>query len=1002
MNSDIENTIRLLDALKNPINPSHQDALCSLTQNSSNPDFILALFHVFARDSTCSLDIRQLAGLTIKNYAYPHFMNLNQDSLNNIKMEMISSLQCDNDSIRRTGATLISRLSEAFPGELWYDIIPHIIMILEQDTTNQNYIQSDGAMQAILQICEDASEKLFMSSKTDTNTFIKQPIEMLLPTLLKSFRSNHESIRCRALQSINKLLYMLPSDDDTNTNNSIGVLLTHMPYFIEGLSILSSDASVSVQTAVCVGVNELASRRISLLSSIIGGICDFMTNAVGTASKTIAIHACEFWQILLVQEQAESLVMPRLTSLVPALINRLGLTSEQLFFERAEEEALATTEQDINAHRTKASEDDKEGQELSSIQTVRKMSGLTLDSLASVFPEQVCAASMTDINRLIHTPPVPAASAAAAVEVESEFGNSNKRALFSSIASTGIDTSRSDLGIDGSRNILLPQIGTIWSREQAFLAMGTLSSGCLTYMQSNRLLPDIYRVLVQTLQQGDIPPEVRGTAAWVAGRYASWLFEPSRAGVDDDYNKYQANGNGHATCNEPTIAWGDMVEKVIDPLVAALLEMMKERQNGLQAASISCLIRLTEEAEVEMIRYASSMVEVMAEAFQFYGLKNSSLLCDLISVLCDIAPDIALPHQSSTYLPQVLSKFTTMPVCHSLQFAVMECLSTISIKMGSDFVPYIGATMLRTVEVLDHCVSALEGEEAEVGIETELIETSFDLAAALICTLESCNNCGILLTSPTLRNGQPALQALMHFLSKSLQHPSVDLKRAALGFSGDLTRCLPDLVESSQAIQPILSVALSSLKTIEWDTLKLVNNSIWCIGEICSVKPLSLTPVIDNIIYELVHISSNRVADTELRLTLVCTLGSLALQMPRKIGNVVSEVLEQWCRSLRVCGNAGRPESSEIAVALQGLAVACAHSPSPGILSDMRCACDFIAAAAQCSALLYTDSYPCNGSITNTPRELIFQLQREHPQNVEKGISRLDRDTKDRFQRALA
>jgi hypothetical protein len=223
--NELRIAIALLQALRDPRRSDHVIALRSLDTNTLQPSFILHILHIFAHGSKydasygISTDIRQLAGLIIKNYVFPHLTGLSSDLQQYIKKELMNILCDPLSDLRKTAAILIGKISESFFISFWLDMLPIIIDNLTIESATNNSYLFDGCLHAIHRICEDSSVKLSLSSSendslssTATVPTGFKPLDILVPRLLILLQQcNDSSVKIRCLESYNCLLYLLES-----------------------------------------------------------------------------------------------------------------------------------------------------------------------------------------------------------------------------------------------------------------------------------------------------------------------------------------------------------------------------------------------------------------------------------------------------------------------------------------------------------------------------------------------------------------------------------------------------------------------------------------------------------------------------------------------------------------------------------------------------------------------------------------------------------------------
>lgn len=438
----------MLQALRDPTRSDHGRALASLDEHVANPSFVLVMMHVFSSGAQyaqqgLTTDLRQLAGLIIKNYVFKHLVQLPVEVQTILKREVVRVLQDSIPDIRKTAAILAGKISESFPVATWSDMLPPILQMLSADLFPTHGSVLEGGLEAMQRICEDSALKLALDD-------VHRPLDALIPKLLALLSCSESSVRISALRSYNALLYLLNPDnfaDESSSpksqNNSPRVtkhitssaignaahpLIMHMNAFITQLAGLSTDADTTVRTLVCQAITTISTTHVAVLDSYFPDICVFMLAALADAQECVAIEACEFWAVMLESSDTKQAIETHLPPLVRHLVSRLYLTAEQMETERVNEEAENSGEKELNLrpihHRNSSnsgryvyfiyfmnfklcmtqtfhiillssSAEDAENAELSAKWTLRKQAALLLDTVAVSFPPaDVLAAGM--------------------------------------------------------------------------------------------------------------------------------------------------------------------------------------------------------------------------------------------------------------------------------------------------------------------------------------------------------------------------------------------------------------------------------------------------------------------------------------------------------------------------------------------------------------------------------------------------------------------------------
>jgi len=192
----------------------------ALGQSVTNPSTVLHILNVSSRGAAyetagLSPDIRQLAGLVIKNYAFQHLPRLPPAVQQMVKQEIIHALTDALTDIRNTAAILVGKISESFPIDTWADVLPSLLQMLDLAQHGQ-LVVADGALQAVRRMCEDSVEKLSMDTA-------RRPLDSLLPRLIALFACPEDVIRLRALETINSTLFLFsPSAAPHSGSSSSG------------------------------------------------------------------------------------------------------------------------------------------------------------------------------------------------------------------------------------------------------------------------------------------------------------------------------------------------------------------------------------------------------------------------------------------------------------------------------------------------------------------------------------------------------------------------------------------------------------------------------------------------------------------------------------------------------------------------------------------------------------------------------------------------------------
>ena len=425
----LQQAIDFLIALNQPTRHDHKTALLSLESSSNDPNFAITLLHLFkgstTSEFTLTIELRLLSAMIIKNYICKRLIKYPIEAQSLIKQGILLTLNDYDTNIQNTAATLVGSLVKYLPIELWIDILPYLFNNMQYDTTNANTTTTSnhiilGSLKAIKILCEDSTDIIC----TINNGEIFKTLITLLLSLL-SHNNTHISIKLNTLYSINFILAILPTIDNTDltnlnlnsqlsipetshytTDNMINISIlfyTLLAQYLQLISHLATDTNIDIRCAVCKSVLLLTTTygETDTYTTLFPSICIFMLHSVNDNNENVAMEACEFWSMCIEEERFQTVIIEYILQLIPILIIRLRLSEAQLLQERADAEAEATGEKRLQFkpihHRTSSSNgghnsdqnDDNGGGhnydqelELSSQWTIRKECALLLDCIS--------------------------------------------------------------------------------------------------------------------------------------------------------------------------------------------------------------------------------------------------------------------------------------------------------------------------------------------------------------------------------------------------------------------------------------------------------------------------------------------------------------------------------------------------------------------------------------------------------------------------------------------
>ena len=96
-----------------------------------------------------SIEIRQAAGLLLKNNLKGAYPSMSQENQKYIKSELLPCLGAVDRNIRTTVGTIISVIVNIEEGSGWPELLPALVTCLDSNDLNH----MDGAMDALSKVC---------------------------------------------------------------------------------------------------------------------------------------------------------------------------------------------------------------------------------------------------------------------------------------------------------------------------------------------------------------------------------------------------------------------------------------------------------------------------------------------------------------------------------------------------------------------------------------------------------------------------------------------------------------------------------------------------------------------------------------------------------------------------------------------------------------------------------------------------------------------------------
>ncbi|WOL18764.1 transportin-1 [Canna indica] len=357
-----------------------------LQQYNQLPDFNNYLVFILARAEGTSLEVRQAAGLLLKNNLRTTFGSLSSSYKQYIKSELLPCLGASDRTIRSTVGTVISVLVQLERVAGW----PELLQALAQCLASNDFNHMEGAMDAIYKICEDIPEEL----DADVPGLTERPINVFMPRLLQFFQSPHAILRKLALGSINQFIVVMPT-----------ALFTSMDQYLQGLFHLARDPSAEVRKLVCSAFVQLIEVRPSFLEPHLRNVIEYLLQANQDHDDEVSLEACEFWSAYCEGNLPPDGLREYLPHLIPVLLSNMAYADDdETLFDAEEDESLPDRDQDLkprfHTSRFHGSDNtEEEDEDTVNVWNLRKCSAAGLDNLSNVFGDEILATLMPLIQQ---------------------------------------------------------------------------------------------------------------------------------------------------------------------------------------------------------------------------------------------------------------------------------------------------------------------------------------------------------------------------------------------------------------------------------------------------------------------------------------------------------------------------------------------------------------------------------------------------------------------------
>ncbi|KAK7280593.1 hypothetical protein RJT34_25658 [Clitoria ternatea] len=360
-----------------------------LQHYSHLPDFNNYLAFIFSRAEGKSVEVRQAAGLYLKNNLRSTYKSMLPIYQQYVKSELLPCLGAADKHIRSTTGTIISVVVQIGGVVGWPELLQALVNCLDSNDLNH----MEGAMDALSKICEDIPQYL----DADVPGLAERPINIFLPRLFRFFQSPHASLRKLSLGSVNQYIMLMPT-----------ALYVSMDQYLQGLFILSNDSTAEVRKLVCAAFVQLIEVRPSFLEPHLRNVIEYMLQVNKDPDDEVALEACEFWSAYCDAQLPPENLREFLPRLIPVLLSNMAYADDDESLIEAEEDgSQPDRDQDLkprfHVSRFHGSDEVEDDDDVVNIWNLRKCSAAALDILSNVFGDEILPTLMPIVEAKLAT-----------------------------------------------------------------------------------------------------------------------------------------------------------------------------------------------------------------------------------------------------------------------------------------------------------------------------------------------------------------------------------------------------------------------------------------------------------------------------------------------------------------------------------------------------------------------------------------------------------------------
>ncbi|CUV07896.1 unnamed protein product [Cryptosporidium hominis] len=476
---EVLSILRQADSSDSSVQLQVTNALNSFVINSPDAPCYFAL--IFSGMNSEGLDVRQRAGLLLKNYLVQYGIPSSSEYIDYLKVTSLNALNDSQRLIRSTAGTIVTTFVNTEQGKpLLVESLRHLSQLLDMATNDS----IDGAFDCLIKICEDELE-----SCLGENSGI---LEHTHPRLISFLDASRQLILPKLFQ-ISQGEHLILSKNETAVHLSFKCITLYAQYHLfssgnalhdfftqywQVIGILAKQESRQIRLLSIMGIITILEDDpgVILDGAGVNIIIDFVLcccEETSGDSYNLRLESFEFWPLYLRNEKGINILRPFLPRLLICLLENSIFTDfdyiemDPSHFEDKTEDDLHSIGPRFHQGRTDNSESNDDEVELGAWGnqwTVRKASALALDHISVIYGDEILGELLPKIEETLQDP------------------NWEKQ-------------------------------------ESAILVLGAIARGCIKGLSP--FLPRVLSYLVKLTSNSK--PLIRSISCWCISRFTPWL-----------------------------------------------------------------------------------------------------------------------------------------------------------------------------------------------------------------------------------------------------------------------------------------------------------------------------------------------------------------------------------------------------------------------------------------------------------------------------------------------